>query len=341
MPKNIVVFSDGTGQVGGKTIDTNIYKLFKAIENRTQNQISFYDRGIGTEPRGRLGKVFTSARRAARQVTGWGFSKNVNDCYRFIFDNYEAGDKIYLFGFSRGAATVRSVAGFIHMFGILPKSRPELIKEAYNIYKNENGENRLDIASAFRKKHHTMWATVEFIGVWDTVAALFGKRDFHDFSLSPSVNNAYHALSIDDDRKKFHPILWDETLKDRQSMEQMWFCGVHTDVGGGYPETGLSDIALKWLLDHAISHGLLLYTDKSGKPNDILKFSGNPDGPIHDLRIKWWEKIAYKNKIERFWPELDSDGVKRSTPNIHPSVKARTHSKNNDLTAPYDPWILR
>lgn len=155
MSKNIVIFSDGTGQSGGLTVDTNIYKLFKAIENRTQDQISFYDRGIGAEARG-IGKVTTWARRTARQATGWGFSKNVNDCYRFIFDNYEAGDKIYLFGFSRGAATVRSVAGFIHMFGILPKSRPELIEGAYKIYKNEKGENRHDIANAFCEKHHTM-----------------------------------------------------------------------------------------------------------------------------------------------------------------------------------------
>jgi len=339
MSKNIVIFSDGTGQDGGRTDDTNIYKLFKAIENRTQDQISFYDRGIGAEVRG-LWKVSTWLLRFGRQVTGYGFSKNVNDCYRFLFDNYEAGDKIYLFGFSRGAATVRSVAGFIHMFGILPNSRPELIKEAYNIYKNENGVDRLDIANEFCEKHHTMWTNVKFIGVWDTVAALFGRGDFHDFSLSPCVRHGYHALSIDDERKSFHPVLWDETPEDGQSMEQMWFCGAHTDVGGGYPDTGLSDIALHWLLDHAITHGLMMYKDKNGKIDDVVKFEGNPDGPIHDPFDGWWQSRVFKRK-KRSWPTKDANGVNRGPPNIHPSVKARTHGHDNDPDGPYNPWILR
>jgi len=336
--KNIIIFSDGTGQDGGKTIDTNVYKLFKEVENRTQNQISFYDRGIGAEARG-LGKMTTWGRRMARQITGWGFSKNVNDCYRFIFDNYEAGDKIFLFGFSRGAATVRSVAGFIHMFGILPKSRPELIKEAYKIYKNETGENRLDIAEAFREKHHTMWANVEFIGVWDTVAALFGKGDFHDFSLSHCVKHAYHALAIDDERKSFHPVLWDETIDDRQSMEQVWFCGAHTDVGGGYPDTGLSDIALHWLLKHAISYGLLIYKGKDGKSGFLEKFEGNPNGTLHDPIDTWWKKKVFKRKT-RSWPDVDQNGIPRGKANIHPSVLQRTHDKHNNPKRSYDTWIL-
>jgi len=120
MAKNIVVFSDGTGQEGGEGADTNIYKLFKMVENRTKSQITFYDRGLGTGFRKIGGSVF-----------GAGISHNIKECYRFIFDNYEAGDSIYLFGFSRGSTTVRSLSSFIHLFGILPKSRPELIDKAY------------------------------------------------------------------------------------------------------------------------------------------------------------------------------------------------------------------
>ena len=340
--ENIVVFSDGTGQEGGKGNDTNIYKVFKAITNRTQDQITFYDRGLGTEARG-WGRISTTARRTYRLATGYGFGKNVKDCYRFIFDHYNAGDKIYLFGFSRGAATVRSVAGFIEMFGILPKSRPELIDEAYKIYKMSNKGERLDAAKEFSDRHHRMWTHIEFIGVWDTVAALqtFHKNKFHDFSLSPCVNSAYHALSIDDDRKKFHPVLWDETLAEGQSMEQMWFCGVHTDVGGGYPETGLSDIALHWLLDHAIAKGLSMYKDKHGKVDDAVKFEGHPDGPIHDPRKKLWAKIVYWRKVARFWPTEDANGVVRGAPKIHPSVHQRTLNKSNNSESPYDPWILK
>ena len=112
------------GQEGGKGANTNIYKIFNVIEDRTAKQISFYDRGLGT-----------GWRKLSGNVAGAGISKNILECYTFIFENYEAGDQIYLFGFSRGAATVRSLSSFIHYFGILPKSRHELVKQAYKIYK--------------------------------------------------------------------------------------------------------------------------------------------------------------------------------------------------------------
>ena len=124
MSKNIIVLSDGTGQDGGRGHDSNIYKLFRMLEDRSPKQIVFYDQGLGTDWRKVSGSAF-----------GAGFSKNILQCYRFIYDNYETGDKIFLFGFSRGAATVRSLANFIHYFGILPKARPELIKRAWKIYK--------------------------------------------------------------------------------------------------------------------------------------------------------------------------------------------------------------
>ncbi len=126
MAKNIVVFSDGTAQEGGKGNNTNVYILFNMIEDRTPNQIAFYDRGLGTGWRKITGSTF-----------GAGISKNIQECYEFIFENYQADDQIYLFGFSRGAFTVRSLSGFINLFGILPKSRRELIKEAYKIYKKK------------------------------------------------------------------------------------------------------------------------------------------------------------------------------------------------------------
>ena len=126
MEKNIVVFSDGTGQEGGRGHNTNVYKLFNMIEDRTDRQVIYYDRGLGT-----------GWRKVTGTVTGMGISKNIRDCYEFIFENYCAGDQIFLFGFSRGATTVRSLSSFVHLFGILPKSRPELIKQAYRIlYKN-------------------------------------------------------------------------------------------------------------------------------------------------------------------------------------------------------------
>ena len=161
MPKNIVIFSDGTGQEGGKDANTNIYKLFNMIEDRTSCQISFYDRGLGT-----------GLRKVSGSIGGAGISKNIKECYTFIFENYEAGDQIYLFGFSRGASTVRSLASIIHYFGIMPKSRPELIDNAYKIYKIKDESDRKRKAKEFVSSHHTMWTRIRFLGCYDTVAAL-------------------------------------------------------------------------------------------------------------------------------------------------------------------------
>ena len=116
MSKNIVVFSDGTGQEGGKGANSNVYKLFNMVLDRSSEQIAFYDRGLGTGWR----KITGSA-------AGMGISKNILECYKFIFENYEAGDQLYLFGFSLGSTTVMSLAAFIHCFGIFTKSCIELI----------------------------------------------------------------------------------------------------------------------------------------------------------------------------------------------------------------------
>ena len=202
MSKNIVVLSDGTGQDGGTGHDSNVYKLYIMLEDRTEDQIVYYDQGVGTDWRKVSGNAF-----------GVGFTANIIQCYRFIFENYNAGDKIFLFGFSRGAATVRSLASFIHYFGILPKSRSALIKQAFQLYESglqpvtqdketileedtrkfmqrltERGSQIINDASyqiyrALRKDlndkanqftiaHPNMWVEVEFLGVWDTVPAL-------------------------------------------------------------------------------------------------------------------------------------------------------------------------
>jgi uncharacterized protein (DUF2235 family) len=335
MVKNIVVFSDGTGQEGGVGNDSNVYKLFKVVENRTQKQISFYDSGLGSGGR----KILSLA-------TGIGISKNIKECYRFIFENFEAGDKIYLFGFSRGAATVRSLAGFIHAFGILPKSRPELIKKAYSLYRIKDKQKRLDAEHDFQMRHHTMWTCIEFVGVWDTVAALgvpLPKLDkvvgmipgfshnFHDFNLSASISNAAQALSIDEERKTFLPTLWNAKTSKNQTMEQVWFLGAHTDVGGGYDETGLSDIPFHWMVEKAEKYGLRIYN------KDALKFNGDANATMHDERKNGFGRMYRKGL--RFWPEKDENGDPYGAPSIHPSVKKRVKNRENCDDPVYSSWI--
>ncbi len=334
MSKNLVVFSDGTGQEGGVGNNSNVYKLYNMIEDRTDKQISYYDRGLGT-----------GWRKVTGNVGGMGISKNIQECYEFIFDNFTAGDKIYLFGFSRGATTVRSLSNFIHLFGILPKSRRELIKQAYNIYKIGNKEHRDQEAKNFIKKHHTMWTRIHFLGVWDTVAALgiplkcidvildkipFFRHKFQDLRLSDSVENAYHALAIDEERKTFHPTLWDNDkkfLKNYQSMKQVWFCGVHTDVGGGYEEQELSNIPLFWMMYSAVEHGLRIYK------KDKVEIIQDINGKMHDSRGGTLSKL-YRKEV-RSW-----NSKTHGMPTIHQSVLQRTLNKQNKKASHYKPWIL-
>jgi uncharacterized protein (DUF2235 family) len=332
VPKNIIVFSDGTGQEGGKGNNTNVYKLFNMIEDRTVNQISFYDRGLGT-----------GWRKITGNISGMGISENIYECYKFIFENYLAGDNIFLFGFSRGATTVRSLSGFIHLFGILPKSRPELIKQAYKIYKIENNDERKKQADEFLSRHHNQWTKIKFIGVWDTVDALglpfqklnsiidwipWFKHKFHNLLLSESVEHARQALAIDDERLIFHPKIWEREIKEEyQTLRQVWFCGMHTDVGGGYKEEELSDIPLLWMIEEAKKAGLRIYSKNKVKVHPLA------DGFMHDSR-KGFLGSLYVRKV-REW-NLEKYGK----PVVHESVLLRKLNRQNTETPPYSPWIL-
>jgi uncharacterized protein (DUF2235 family) len=370
MAKNIVVLSDGTGQEGGKGHDTNVYKLFRLLEDRTSRQIVFYDEGLGTDWRKFTGNAF-----------GAGFSKNLLQCYRFIFDNYESEDRLYLFGFSRGAATVRSLSSFIHYFGILPKSRPELIEKAYKLYekgRDTAGANLVgrtlakigqkddeDVlnnqAAEFINEHPNQWANIEFLGVWDTVPALgfvavaglntvlgnFLRYNFHDFRLHPRVQNAYHALAIDDDRLWFHPSLWREKTREEQIVEQVWFSGSHTDIGGGFNESGLSDIAFEWMLERAVNHGLRLYP----RARKYWNFVVAPDATdrYHPPRKGAGRFFKQQDRREVWFTQGEGTGEEETAsagfgaPVIHRSVLQRCERSLQDREKESDrnPWILK
>ena len=331
MHKNIVVFSDGTGQEGGKGYNTNVYKLYNMVEDLTENQTAFYDRGLGT-----------GWRRFTGNVAGMGISQNIYECYKFIFDNYLAGDDIFLFGFSRGATTVRSLSAFIHLFGILPKSRPELIKQAYKIYKIEDSVERKQRADDFVSRHHNQWVKIKFLGVWDTVDALglplkklntfidwmpMFRHKFHNLTLSESVEHARQALAIDDERLIFHPKIWDKEIKAYQTMKQVWFCGMHTDVGGGYKEQELSDIPLLWLIEEAKKASLKIY------PKHKVILNPDPNGFMHDSR-KGFPNTLYVKKVREWNPETHGKPV------VHESVLMRKLNRQNTDSPTYHPWIL-
>jgi len=330
MGKNIVILSDGTGQEGGSDHNTNVYKLYNMLLHRSPKQIAYYDRGIGTG----ISKFMSNA-------GGFGISKNIKDCYRFLHEHYQTGDSVYLFGFSRGAATVRSLSSFIHLFGILPQSRAKLIDQAYKIYKTRDRAKRDKKAKEFINFHHTMWCRIKFVGVWDTVAALgvpsetanvlldripLFRNKFQDFSLSESVENAFHALAVDDVRKTFHPILWENEVKDYQTVKQVWFSGMHTDVGGGYKEHDLSDITLKWMMNRAAENGLEIYDGHN------VKVNAQANGHMHDSTANGIGK--YIKKQIRSWP-YETHGE----PIVHQSVIDRNLGPNNKEDPDHRPWI--
>lgn len=348
MGKNIIIFSDGTNQKGGVNYNTNVYKLFNMVEDRTDRQMAFYEPGVGTDWSRFIGSI-----------TGLGFSKNILDCYRFLFENFKTDDQIYLFGFSRGAATVRSLSGFISLFGILPQSRPDLIREAFKIYTIKDDVKRKTKAEAFIKKHHTMSCKIKFLGVWDTVSALgipvqkdnlltdlfrivkyginyFFPHRFHSFALSSKVEFARHAISIDENRKIFSPVYWQklEDGSDSDRMKQVWFSGVHTDVGGGYKEEELSNITLRWMVREACDKGLLLY--KKGQPyKDFEQATADANGVMHNEREGFIKKRMYK-AAQRTW-NVDIHG----TLCVHQSVLERKRNTENTEDPNYNPWVLQ
>src|SRR6266850_973433 len=201
MNKNIVICSDGTGNTTIKGRGTNVFKMFESIDLNGHRfdpeldpQVAIYDDGVGTEDFKPL-KILGG-------VTGWGLSRNVKQLYKELCRIYDPGDRIFLFGFSRGAFTVRTLAGIITKCGMI-----------------------------------------------DTVIYPF---KFPNQRLSEHVKHAYHALAIDDERHSFHPLLWDQSIPSEnknQKIEQIWFAGAHSNVGGGYPKQGMSLVPLDWLME--------------------------------------------------------------------------------------------
>ena len=274
--KNIVICSDGTGNEFGEN-NTNVVEAY-SICKKTSAQVVFYDPGVGTgswEYTEGQGPGEESLRSLSDQITGNGLQNNVNDAYKFLMETYEDGDRIYLFGFSRGAFTVRSLAGMLYKVGLLPAENDNLIPYAAKLY---NIEGNIEIAHGFRETFSRR-CPVHFVGVWDTVASLVmnaGKR-WHSHALNPEVKFAYHALSIDEKRRDFPPCLWLEGPNDvapGQIIEQVWFAGVHSDVGGWYEERGLANISLHWMLTKASSRGLKIDRSELGArqpdPHDTI-----------------------------------------------------------------------
>jgi uncharacterized protein (DUF2235 family) len=277
--KRIAVFCDGTwnrpDQVHhGRACPTNVVRLHRGLAQDGADgvpQVAFYEPGVGT---GRFDRL-------SGGMFGVGLSANVKKCHAFLTDTYNTGDELFLFGFSRGAFTARSLAGLIGNSGILRPEHRQHLDEAYDIYRDRDDPAKRpsgDAARAFRDDYcHPYPVPIRFVGVFDTVgalgipvpvAALTKRWSFHDVRLGMHVRTACHALAIDERRGPFLPTLWEQQrdAPPEQRLAQVWFSGVHSDVGGGYPDHALSDVPLAWMAARANEAGLRVTIDAQPDP---------------------------------------------------------------------------
>jgi uncharacterized protein (DUF2235 family) len=291
MEKNIVICADGTWnhpEQSSNDCISNVLKISRRIKSQTGQhaQQVFYDWGLGS---------YHAPISAG--VTGRGLDKNVLDAYRYIVHNYDDESRLFMFGFSRGAYTVRALCGLINNVGIIKANFGDHIYEAWEIYKSTHLDDhpKGQRALAFRKKYTHETMRIRFVGVWDTVGALgipfsllgwLGEnQEFYDTKLSSNIEIARHALAIDERRQDFAPALWHP--HPQVDLKQVWFAGVHSDVGGGYPddENGLNsaDEPLAWLLNEASHAGLHV---EEFKPPRSTKLAKLHKSRRHVFRVK-------------------------------------------------------
>ncbi len=323
--RNLVVCCDGTWNAPdnsdhGVPAPTNVRRLYNAlVENDTQ--LTRYQSGVGTAGfLDKLGGLF-----------GLGISVDIMDTYYWLCDKFEPGDQIYLFGFSRGAFTARSLGGLISKYGLLDFSgiddasdRSTLVKHVYNDGYKKGGVTASSLESNFSKLSFFANSNkIQFIGAWDTVGALGVPDDisildlfdnpkhyqFHDVSLNKNVSHARHAIAIDETRNSFTPTLWENAEGESEAdfnsrVKQIWFPGSHNDVGGGHKENGLSSCAFKWMIDQVQALDDGLQTPALTFPNGFIEsIEVNAQDIIHDAHTGFMKILLPR---PRAIPKLDS-----------------------------------
>jgi uncharacterized protein (DUF2235 family) len=333
MKKKIVICCDGTANQFGKK-NTNVVKLYSLLNKGTQK--TFYDPGVGTS----AGiNVYSKISRSYFWLLGLGFglglNTNVQQAYKFLMDHYEEGDDVFLFGFSRGAYTVRVLAGMVYMCGLLDKGNESHIPYAYSLYTRKKID--FDLLRHFKKTFSTRDIDFHFMGLWDSVSSVGTIRDMRNYPYTSTIHNVRivkHAIAIDEKRAYYKNNSITSTSKS--TVEEVWFAGVHSDIGGSFPENenGLGKITLKWMIDAAILEGLEIDHEKYQK---IIKEKENYSGcnhkdPIH--KNAWWwgifelfprKKKTYfdgKEKVRWYLPLWRRKRIPRGA-QIHESVLKR------------------
>jgi uncharacterized protein (DUF2235 family) len=373
MSKRVVVLSDGTGNAAASIWRTNVWRMFESLVlNAPERQVAFYDDGVGTsrlKPLAWFGGMF-----------GYGLKRNVIECYKFICRNYKPGDDIFLFGFSRGAFTIRVLEDWILSQGLVAYGNNEaslsrLVIASYRTYRREKCPTTvLRVEKLFRILRDIILQTpysevrqlyrppIKFIGVWDTVGAYglpvaeltrFISRwilplDLPDIALNTNVERACHALSVDDERKTFEPVLWTE--KDEKPAElaadgsrnicgerisQVWFPGVHSNVGGGYPDDSLAYVPLVWMMKEAGRCGLRFKGSGKYEPDALrhARSAADKDGRLYNPRSGIGAYYRYGPRDISELCNAVNGSVEIKTPKIHYTVFERIR----DGVHPYAP----
>jgi uncharacterized protein (DUF2235 family) len=363
MSKNIVVCCDGTANEFARD-RTNVVKLYHTLTQNPAQQVSYYHPGLGTmEPAGALTPFARKVTRLLGLAIGYGLESDVRDAYVYLMNRFEPGDRIYLFGFSRGAYTVRAVASLLHMYGLIPKGNEPLVPYALRMLTaiNKLGKRTgkaevdaiFDLADAFKATFSHRECKPWFVGVWDTVSSVGWIENplrLPYTADNPDIQIGRHAIALDERRAFFRSNLWrprgTPPASGPADTKQVWFPGVHCDVGGGYPEekSGLSKIALEWMLREAIAAGLLVDSAKRdailGK-TDSRYSQPDPNAEMHEsLSLAWWPvELLWKrhfNWTKKEWERRMNLGRRRTIPSgslIHQSAYDRTGNYKARLPA--------
>jgi hypothetical protein len=328
--KRLAIFLDGTWNEPGD--NTNVWRLrslCSPIASDGTRQLHYYDPG----PSGFKGGTF-----------GDGVSKNVTQAYEWLIDNYEDGDDIFIFGFSRGAFTARSLAGFITKYGLLQPGAPLSVPQMYERYQAAeektiwklNAEVKQGTCDEHSDMEHWMvkyarCIKIKMVGVWDTVGALGIPKfnipgisrssfDWHHTGLRVPIEHGFHAMAIDEHRPPFEATLW--TVRDGiaakprplGSVEQRWFVGAHANVGGGYTNDLLGQPSLQWLADKASGLGL------------ELRYNISLDGNIHQAQIN----DSYADFVHGIYSKLNRRSFRKIGANPWTNGKGEVHSTVNE-----------
>jgi uncharacterized protein (DUF2235 family) len=346
--KNIVICLDGTGNEFGLN-NSNVVKLYQTLKSDSA-QLAYYHPGLGTmgSP-GAWSKLAAWWTKVLGQAIGFGLAETIGDAYQFLMNNFEEDDRVYIFGFSRGAYMARALASLLYMFGLASRGNDAVVRYVVRML-SQKDRSKFAIAPQFRDTFSRN-CVPHFIGVWDTVSSvglLYNPIKIPYTANNPAIQIGRHAISIDERRVFFRQNLWHEN--PGQGIRQVWFAGVHSDIGGGYaePESGLAKITLEWMLREAEIEGLQVDSAKReqvlGKNKTSTSYaSPDPCAQMHQSLKTFWYLAALVPRLVTFQKQVPNGkheykqrlvmgaGRARSIAdgaNVHASVIARTKCQN-------------